>query len=305
MSYRIEAHETLPEGIKRIALEQIDQALEQLTDRPEGRDEAVHDARKRFKKVRAVLRLVRDEIGEDVYQAENRCFRDAGRRLSAVRDSAVLIETLDYMADHAANGQLSADLVTRVRHRLVYAHEYLSERILESESALAIVIDMITRARARVAGWPIEHDDFSALADGLHRVYKRGRKRFADAMDEPSTAHLHEWRKRVKYLWYHTRILKPLWPPVLDELADELHDLSDVLGLDHDLAVFLDKVIDLPEMAEDGNAELFAELIGHRRADLQASVEPLAARIYADKPKTFITRFASYWDAWRLENTLE
>ena len=64
MSYRLELNESLPDGIKRIVKEQIDQALEQLRESPEGRNEAVHDARKRFKKIRAVLRLVRDEIGE-------------------------------------------------------------------------------------------------------------------------------------------------------------------------------------------------------------------------------------------------
>ena len=60
MSYRLEPQEPLGAGIKRIAREQIDQALEQLTANPENRDEAVHDARKRFKKIRAALRLVRD-----------------------------------------------------------------------------------------------------------------------------------------------------------------------------------------------------------------------------------------------------
>jgi hypothetical protein len=54
MSYRLEPAETLSDGIKRIAKEQIDQALEQFWDCPEGRNEAVHDARKRFKKIRAV-----------------------------------------------------------------------------------------------------------------------------------------------------------------------------------------------------------------------------------------------------------
>lgn len=302
MSYRLETYESLPDGIKRIVLEQIDQALEQLIDLPEGRDEAVHDARKRFKKVRAVLRLVRDEIGNEVYQAENVCFRDAGRRLSAVRDSAVLIETLDYIVEHAQDERLTSTLAAKLRHRLTYAHEYLSNRVLESEGALAIVIDTITQARMRVHTWPIEHDDFSALAGGLRRVYKRGRNRLSDAYDSPSPENFHEWRKRAKYLWYHTRILKPLWSDVLDEVADEIHDLSDLLGLDHDLTVFLDKIIDLPEIAEDENSYIFDDVIGQQRAKLQATARPLGQRIYAEKPKAFIKRLANYWAAWQLEN---
>mgnify|MGYP006312215141 CR=1 FL=1 len=63
MSYRLETDEARPIGIKRIALEQVNQALDQLTDMSADQDEVVHDVRKRFKKVRAVLRLVRDDIG--------------------------------------------------------------------------------------------------------------------------------------------------------------------------------------------------------------------------------------------------
>lgn len=298
MSYRLEPHEPLAEGIKRIALEQIEQALTQLTEQPDGLDEAVHDARKRFKKVRAVLRLVRDEIGPEIYHRENIAFRDAGRRISAVRDSAVLIETLDYLAQRA-NGQLDPATVIKLRHRFTYAHKYLSTHVLENESTLAIVIDRVKQARARVDSWPIAQDDFSAIDKGLRRVYKRGRKRLVDAYDSPSPANFHEWRKRTKYLWYHTRILKPLWPDILDELADQVHDLSDLLGLDHDLAVFQAKLDELPEIAEDREKHDLAALVKQERAGLQHAAHPLGARIYVEKPKAFVKRFAGYWDVWQ------
>ena len=48
---------------------------------------------------------------------------------------------------------------------------------------------------------------------------------------------LHEWRKRVKHLWYHHTLLRSLWPPVMEVTGDEAHALSDHLGDDHDLAV--------------------------------------------------------------------
>jgi CHAD domain-containing protein len=95
-SYRLQPDESAPDGIRRIARAQIDLAHEQLTGRGE-RDigKAVHEARKTFKRVRALLRLARDELGDEVYRRENAVFRDAGRGLSGVRDAAVLVETLD------------------------------------------------------------------------------------------------------------------------------------------------------------------------------------------------------------------
>lgn len=58
-------------------------------------DDVAHDVRKRCKTVRALLRLIRDEVGKDVYRRENRALRDAARALSPVRDAAVLIQVHD------------------------------------------------------------------------------------------------------------------------------------------------------------------------------------------------------------------
>jgi hypothetical protein len=86
-------------------------------------------------------------------------------------------------------------------------------------------------------------------------VYKRGRNRLFDAYAAPSPDNFHEWRKRTKYLWYHVRILRPLWPAVLEELANEIHELSNLLGLDHDLAVFHENypcAYSAPQVDENG-----------------------------------------------------
>jgi hypothetical protein len=43
----------VPDGIKRIALEQIEKALDHLKAHAQESDEAIHDARRRFKLMRA------------------------------------------------------------------------------------------------------------------------------------------------------------------------------------------------------------------------------------------------------------
>jgi CHAD domain-containing protein len=98
MPYRLKAHESVPEGIKRIAGEQIERAIKELTDSELDPHESVHQARKRFKKIRGVLRLVREDLGE-IYSDENAWFRDTGRELSAVRDAEAMLETLDKLRD--------------------------------------------------------------------------------------------------------------------------------------------------------------------------------------------------------------
>jgi CHAD domain-containing protein len=298
MSYRLEQGETIAEGIKRIALEQVDKALSELNSTSGDPDEAIHSARKRFKKVRAVLRLARDTVGQ-VYKRENVWYRDAGRELSSVRDAAVMVETLGGLKEQYG------DRATRyafegVRKKLVDRHEAILQRVVKDENAMAEVALTLQEGRPRIKEWPIGESGFAALRDGLKRVYKRGRKALATARAEPTTENLHELRKRAKYLWYHMRILRPCWPDLLEPLADQIHTLSDYLGDTHDVAL-------LTQLLGKKAQELFSDeiqaaallgLVAERWSALQAASWPLAERIYVEKPKDFVARMAGYWHAW-------
>ncbi len=103
---------------------------------------------------------------------------------------------------------------------------------------------------------------------------------------------LHEWRKRVKDLWYHHTLLRPLWPPVMLAVGDEAHELSEQLGVDHDLAVLLDWA----RRHSHASPELAAAVDG-RRAVLQADALALGRRLYADKPSAFTARIEAWWEA--------
>ena len=71
--------------MRRIARGQLDAGIEELEGQP-GRklDEAVHETRKRLKRLRASLRLGRYAMGDETYRRENAAFRDLGKRLSAL-----------------------------------------------------------------------------------------------------------------------------------------------------------------------------------------------------------------------------
>ena len=272
--YRLK-REPIPEGIARIAYGRIDHAQQALEDATE---EGVHEARKDMKKLRALLRLVRGEIGEDVFRREADTFRDAARELSGVRDADVMLATL---ADLEERYEVDAGPVRQA----VEAHRLRTGGGGRQQAAEAAT-EILTEARGRVADWPLEREGFAVFEDGLRRTYRRGRRDWRAAAKEQSTVNLHEWRKRVKDLWYHCSILERSWKPVMRALADEAHELSDRLGDDHDLAV----------LSEFG-AEGLEPLIATRREELQNEAFVYGARLYADKPGAFVRRVESWWQA--------
>jgi len=294
--YRLQTDEALPVGIKRIALEQAERAIWQLTTK-KNQDKAVHDARKCCKKIRAVLRLVRDETGQDVYRRENALYRDAARDLSDLRSSAVMAETLDALRERFAD-DLSPKAFVGVREGLMDKHHRALQDAVESGNLLVGVAEDLRKGRDRLLRLPLETEDFSTLRPGVRRVYRRGRRAMNASKTDPAVENLHEWRKRVKYLRYQMRILNLLEPVIVQALADDLDTLSDLLGLDHDLAE-LGVIVRMELSLTTSDKELRALLsrINLYRLELQTDAFALGARLYAESPRVFVDRLEGYWKA--------
>ena len=283
-SYRLKAGEPVSEGVVLIAQGRIDHAIGELGGKSDSSPvEAVHEARKDLKKLRALLRMTRGELGHDAYRRENTCFRDAGRELAGVRDSDVLMETLMAL-------ELPAGMQWELR-KIIQTHRGQNDGDGRGRAAAGVVA-MLREARVRAEGWPLERNSFDAVRDGLERTYRRGRCDFRAARAEPTVEALHEWRKRVKDLWYQHTVLRMLWPPVMQAVGDEAHKLANRLGDDHDLAMLADWV----STHAEGGPEFF-EAVEERRSELQGEAFALGERLYADKPSAYVRRLKRLWKA--------
>jgi CHAD domain-containing protein len=297
-AYRLKEREPLSKAVGRIARGRIDHALDELRGNSDStHEEAVHEARKDMKKLRAVLRLVRGELGDRVYRAENAGFRDTARELAGVRDADVMLATLGDLEERY--GQLPG-AAGRLRPALV-AHRFrASAGSLKPASNAAA--EILSEARGRVDDWPLETDGFEAFEAGLGRIYRQGRRDLKAARKLPSAEHMHEWRKRVKDLWYHVTLLQDVWKPVMSSLADEAHELSDRLGDEHDLTVLLEWAHGHASDLDGSDPVLrgFDVILDSRRRELQEQAFEYGARLYADKPSVFVARLEGWWEAARL-----
>ncbi len=298
MAYRFRRSERLSRAIRRVGGEQMQAAVDDLTEPRAADPEAVHDARKRVKKVRALARLVRSDLGEQ-FDADNALLRDAARRLSEARDAQVLVETFDDLMQHDEAPDAPADGAATVRQTLVRKVE-AARRRLEHDDATTQARRAFDTGRQHIHDWPVKGSDWSTIRKGLKRAYKRGRNRMHAAMDDPTDENLHDWRKRAKDLWYDMRLLEGVWKPVMRSWVRELDRLGDLLGLDHDLAVFNQTLRDA-SLTDNGSAAQarLIDLARERRRELQADAFDLGRRIYTENPAAFADRIGGYWHAWR------
>ena len=293
MAYRFDTEEAVGEAFARTTAEQLGAAETALrNDLESDPATAIHDARKSVKKERALLRLMRGAVRSRDRRAENAALRDAARRLSGSRDAEVMIQTLDGLAERYA-GQVP-------HHEFAALRERLDDAPLEAgnQTAARDAASELAAARERIAGWALKRHGWAALEPGLGRTYRRGVAAFAEARDEPSDEHLHEWRKRVKDLWYELRLMSEVSGPSVRGQAKDAHALADLLGDDHDLAVLRDRLLGISG-AVPADVDAVLGLLDHRRSQLQAQAVALGERVYAERPKPFVRRLRACWRAGR------
>lgn len=300
--YRLKRGERVADGVRRIAQGRADDALEHLQgEQEEGFAVAVHEARKDLKKMRSLLRLVRDQIGDDIQSTENRRYRDAGRLLAAPRDAEVKLATLEGLRQRYAD-EVPAAIADRLWSDLDAERRSLAGETDGARADARQAIALIEAGRDRISEWPLQGSGWKLVRDGLERDYRSGRKRFRETVAEPTPEAVHEWRKRVKDLWYHLRLVRDAWKPVLGGLADEAHELADLLGDHHDLEVLGADAAGRQELIAAGDelASLL-ELVERRQDELLELAIPIGERLYAEKPKVFMKRARTYWRAWRAD----
>jgi len=298
--FEFQIDESVETGVRRIVGEQLQTALEELRDvEPRQADTAVHSARKRFKRIRALVRMVREGLGPEVFGRENACFRDAGGSLSEVRDANVLVQTLDGL-----KGEVEAAAFIAARKRLLARRRAVKRRVLQgADNGLEAVARTIEAAQQRTAAWQItEGQGWDALEPGLKKVYRDGRAAFQRAQVGDHPELFHEWRKRVKDLWHQMEVLEGIWPDMLKPLAEEFHSLADTLGQEHDLSV-LESVLEAEALARAEAPSGVIPALEAKRAGLRAEAARRGKFLFAEKPGAFLKRMAKYWKAWKEQIT--
>ncbi|MGD0666225.1 MAG: CHAD domain-containing protein [Bryobacteraceae bacterium] len=294
MAYRLQPGEAVPVGLRRIAREELSSAaggLRQATART--RDDAIHEARKSVKKVRAILRLMRVELGR-TYTVENRRLRNEACRLSVYRDATVMIETLDQLRDRGTDDRAGRALA--VIRRGLLENKRRHQRGDRMTSAMRRVADALLAASSRVDRWRLVMDGPVALAPGLETAYRRGRSALADARRHPRPEYCHEWRKRVKDHWYHLRLLEERWNAAARAREKDLKALESWLGEHHNLEVLSTRLAAkaVRQRTPDA-AKLCRGLIGEMQRELRHKALALGQRLYRERPELFRRRLLELW----------
>jgi CHAD domain-containing protein len=296
-------------GLRRMALGQVDIALEQLGSTAAAPGEkAVHETRKALKRLRALLRLLEDELGARTFARENAALRDTAGRLSGARDAEVMLSTLEALTARHPRTLGRRGGVLKLRGRLRVERTRTQRLTLGEPATRAEVLGELHAFRFRVAAWSLpDREGIELVESDLRQLYRQGRSRYrlvARGKGDEMLA-MHEWRKRVKDLRYAIEMLERRGSGGrLRRLAVRADKLGELLGEDHDLAVLAERVRaggrrDGPEQTwrtGRGTQNRLLKLIARRRRELRKHALRDGERLYRASPDTFIRRIRAAYD---------
>lgn len=255
---------------------------------------AVHDLRKAFKRLRALLRLVQAAPrAEAAVRKHARHLRttlsEDARHLSGTRDMAALRDAMD---DLVAKQALPLSLYRTALRAFSRRREGQEKAGLEPyREKLAATLDDLNASLPTFGSLL----DAKSLPTALAREYGKARAMGRRVtMEDPET--LHDLRKSVVAQRYQMELAVPPWSALGRTWVDELQRLRERLGKYQDLSVLIERT-QPPAFTQRRPAPWRAVLLKaarERQATLAMSALRLHALLFAEKPEAFRRRMRAY-----------
>jgi CHAD domain-containing protein len=290
--------ETAASGLRRIALGQLDLAIELLRgESSTPPEEAVHETRKALKRLRALMRLLEGELGVKRAARERAVLRDAAGRLAGARDAEVMVSTLDALVRRHPRKLGGRRGLVELLERLERERRTAIAHTLGDDATREQVAAELCFVRARVAKLKLPDRSAGRLTGpGLEHIYRAGRtgrRRAARRKAGPRAPH--RWRKHVKDLRYALEVVdardpsRPAASKRVAKLARRADALGELLGEEHDLMLLAERARSYKPLRRRRRArKQLLRVISRRRAQLRRRALRDGRRLYERKPKRFV-----------------
>lgn len=292
MGFRLRTDESVSDGLRRLAVKNLRAAGEELRRIAES-NEAIHNARKRVKKVRAIAHLVSKDHGRHLKRSRHE-LRAVNHRLSAVRDAEATLEILEAIRGHAPTA-VSEHTFARVR-RMLIGHKNELIRAARHDRTFERAAKDLRQLQKQSKRWRTRHDDFAAIARGMRSTHRRGRAAMARALETRLDDAFHQWRKAIKTLWYELRLLEACGAERIQKDIAALDAAEVLLGDDHNVTVLRSRLTRAATTLPQPDIEALRAAATHFQDELRRRAIAKARPIFRTASKEYVRRIETAWN---------
>ena len=250
-------YRTAPVGINHSVIALIDKLQTHLGKPVRGRG-YVHRIRVDIKRLRAWIRLIRNEEDTVGLRDIDRDLRDVMKKLSSHRDRQALLETLKWLEKKTSN-DINQSPLRVVRSHMRAGSGRITVDWTDIKTTLIKVLDTLEQLTQKF-------ESVHMARDGLQRTYKRsarlGDRAFSGKINPED---VHAFRKWAKYLYYQLEVIQIAYPKLYNETLENLEDLGNRLGRYHDLVLLKEKLDQLPAKKRNTDAAKRMEVMIEER----------------------------------------
>ncbi len=298
MTYLLRPEDGLIASARTVLTQQLLMAADALENPVKGRDDAVHRARRKLKRARAIYRLIA-AAAPDLRKQENIRLRDIGRSLAGLRDASALVEAIDYLQAWTQDAQEQQALTMALQHLNTQRQQMMPHEPLWSDQM------RLAAAACREAADILERTDIPPRAAKSGRILQKAWQKLLLQAHQAILAcqagndaeSFHDLRKIAQTYAMYLTLLRDLWPSAFLLKRQGAKQLAEQLGHENDLAMLaatLDRQSERFESAETLSHLL--DMIIRRQQVLRADALAAAEALFADGPELEPAIVMALWD---------
>ncbi|GAB1450676.1 hypothetical protein MASR2M47_07320 [Draconibacterium sp.] len=253
---------------------------------------AVHEMRKSFKRLRALL-LFYDEYPDEFPQEFSIQVKGYGRSLSIMRESFVNTQIFERLT--AGNNLISERKLKSAKEKLLSKNREIIDNSFFGSEGFQNLHQFTAELEQQVVRFEIDRPSQLQLAKQLVISYQKAFDCYQLIGIDSDGDELHKLRKKLKRLWYQFELIQYLHPRYFRQKSDQLNKITEQLGEDHDLFVFLNDLkldslgFDAPEI------EIIENQVEHLREINLLKLNPRLKQLFNEPPSFFTQKMEQFF----------
>jgi len=254
---------------------------------------AVHEIRKSFKRMRAFLIFYAkssDSFSRDIKSE----IKELGKSLSLARESAVNIQVFSRISE--GNDLITEKRIKTIKGELIHKNTELTKNEFSKKE---VCLEIQKTMKTIVSYLEHDHTELIPVPDICQVVcksYYKGFNSFTKIINEHDSEELHNLRKKLKVLWYQLELFRYLQPRYLKIKSDQLHKITEQLGEDHDLYVFLNEIKTGNYKFDAGEIKIIENQVQHLKEINELRLSSRLKQFFVDEPEVFNTKMAQVFE---------
>ncbi len=272
------------EKLSGVILHQVEKGAYFCTAENISPNQAVHELRKLFKRLRALLRFYHSVQGNDPKTLRDE-MKHFGRLLSPLRESFVNANLFE-------NELRTKKIVPERKMRWAGEQFFLKNKKLVGSSlwdqpVCRSIRPFLSRLESRLEAAGSRKITAPQIVSELNHSYQKGYYLFRELPDHPSAEAMHSLRKKLKRLYYQLDFVRLFHPKYFKLKSEQLNLINDQLGNDHDLHVLSEELLSEDYGFSGEEKLLLKNQVEHLRELNQLKLRPRLKQFFSESPEAF------------------